>query len=102
MSEFALTDQLVAWGVAHGYHRSELELHADWFSDYLTNRTKKYKDVNAAFRNCVRSDWGSIRRQMKKPVNQLPDDAVVRMGESRGIYALPGESMPTYRRRVLG
>jgi len=72
MTDFTLSPQLIAWGQAHGYPQSELEAHAEWFADYLPNRTKKYKDLNAAFRNCVRSDWGKIRLQRK--FDQKRDD----------------------------
>ena len=73
--EFELTPQLIAWGKAHGYGERELQAHRDYFVDYLANKSgKPYKDLNAAFRNCVRSDWGNIRRQMVKapiaPVKQ--------------------------------
>ena len=96
--EFELTPQLIAWGQAHGHSRQALEAHADWFRDYLANKTgKPYKDLNAAFRNCVRSDWGNIRRQMqfaRKPVSRVPEGSI--------SDARPGESMEDYLRRVAG
>ena len=64
MSEYIVTEQMRAWGKVYGY--TELERYADWFQDYLANRSKKYKDEHAAFRNCVRSDWPGFRKG--KPV----------------------------------
>lgn len=71
-TEFTVTEQMRAWGKAHGFNVDE---YADWFCDYLANRTKKYKDNEAAFRNCVRSDWPGFRKM--KPLgnrNSLPTE----------------------------
>lgn len=84
MPEFNLTPQLRAWAEANGYG-ALIDLHAEWFADYLVNRPgKPYKDLNAAFRNCVRSDWGGIRR-MAKP-KTAPSFLDARPGESMEDY----------------
>ena len=94
MAEFILTDQLIAWGNANGHSENELERQAEWFSDYLSNRKKPYKDNAAAFRNCVRSDWGKIRLQMKynqkNGIKEVP----------RGLEAKPGESTEQWMARL--
>lgn len=65
--EYIVTDQMRAWATANGFNADE---HVDYFNDYLANKTgKPYKDLDAAFRQCVRSDWGRIRAQ--KRVNPL-------------------------------
>ena len=67
MADYIVTEQMRAWGKANGFNVDE---HVDWFNDYIANKTgKPYKDLDAAFRNCVRSDWGGIRRQRR--VNPL-------------------------------
>jgi len=89
MTDFTLTPQLIAWGQAHGYPQQELEAQAEWFADYLSNRIKKYKDLNAAFRNCVRSDWGKIRLQrkfdQKRDDWQANDQTICAKADSLGI-----------------
>ena len=38
------------------------EAHLDYFRNYLA-QGHKYKDRDAAFRNCLTSDWGGLRKQ---------------------------------------
>ena len=64
--EYAISEQMRAWGTAHGYNVDE---YVEAFNDYLSNRSRKpYKDNDAAFRNCVRSDWFNLRRNAR--INQ--------------------------------
>lgn len=61
--EYAISEQMRAWGKAHGFNVDE---YCDAFNDYLSNRSRKpYKDLDAAFRNCVRSDWFNLRRNAR-------------------------------------
>jgi hypothetical protein len=64
------SEQVIAWGKAHGFN---VHAHCEYFNDYLANRTRKpYKDLDAAFRQCVRSDWGRIRFLMTKSGTYWP------------------------------
>ena len=90
MSEYILTPKMKAWASANGY---DAELHVDFFNDYVANKGgKPYKDLDAAFRNCVRADWGNLRRsqQMTKrfapPVQAFKDTYVA--------PPITGEAMP--------
>ena len=95
MSEFILTDQLIAWGNAHNYSKPELEAHLEYFLDYLENKPgKPYKNLPAAFRNCVRGDWGNVRRQMQARKWLQPPQPAPNFGDAR-----PGESMEDYLNR---
>jgi hypothetical protein len=70
--EYTISDKVRAWGKAESL---DVEMHLDAFNDYLANRTKKpYKNLDAAFRNCVRSDWFGLRKQseIKKKYNPEP------------------------------
>ena len=70
--EYTISDKVRAWGKAESL---DVEMHLDAFNDYLANRTKKpYKNLDAAFRNCVRSDWFGLRKQaeIKKKYNPTP------------------------------
>ena len=65
--EFQISPQIRAWGKANDY---DVELHYELFLDYLANRRQKpYKDLDAAYRQCVRCDWGNLRRnkQLMQP-----------------------------------
>jgi hypothetical protein len=54
------------WAAKAGYGQY-LDAHLAYFRDYLTNRGgKPYKDLDAAFRNCIRGDWGKVRENMQK------------------------------------
>ena len=93
-----------AWCQAHGW---DADLHCEYFVDYLANKSgKPYRDIDAAFRNCVRSDWGRIRFQAemkaKKPAEQwwATEAGITRKGQSLGIHPRPGETMQTYKARI--
>jgi hypothetical protein len=63
MTEYVITDQMREWGKANGYN---VDLHYEYFLDYIANKSgKPYKDLDAAFRNCVRADWGDLRKAQR-------------------------------------
>jgi hypothetical protein len=59
---FAISDQVRQWAAKYGYGKY-LELHLAHFVDYAKANRKLYEDWDAAFRNCIRGDWGGIRKQ---------------------------------------
>lgn len=72
--EYIITEQMREWGKANGYN---VDLHHEFFMDYIANKTgKPYKDLDAAFRNCCRADWGGLRRAQRVPVHIQPDKVV--------------------------
>lgn len=77
MTEYAISEKVRAWATANGYNA---DLHLDHFNDYLANRTgKPYRDLDAAFRSCVRADWGGLRKAQRQFVNyNQPAATVVR------------------------
>ena len=95
--EYLLTDQMKEWARANGFNA---EIHLDFFNDYLANKSgKPYRDMNAAFRNCVRCDWGGIRKasQMEKrfaPMTYTPRDDYI-------APPITGEGMPDHVRAFL-
>lgn len=100
MTEYVITDKMREWGKANGYN---VDIHADFFNDYITNRNgKPYRDLDAAFRNCVRSDWGGLRRaydrlmQSQPKTGPLVRDTFVRMPDD-GI-AMPEKLRNRYVR----
>lgn len=66
----------VAAGISPGMrtwareHRLEpwLQLHWDHFVDYISQprQWKRYSDLDAAFRNAVRGDWGDVRMKAER------------------------------------
>ena len=74
MPEYILTDKMRSWAAANGY---DAEVHISFFNDYLANRAKGYKDLDAAFRNCVRCDWGRLRQQSKPKDWSLTDQGIL-------------------------
>lgn len=104
--EYVVTDKMRAWGSANGFN---VDLHIEFFNDYLANKTgKPYKDLDAAFRNCVRCDWGGIRKQQNVPWNLAKGKApwwtseagIVAKGRECGLEARPGESMNDFKGRI--
>jgi hypothetical protein len=78
MNEYTPSPQVRAWGTANGYN---VDAHVDTFNDYLQNRSKKpYKNLDAAFRSCVRADWENIRFQMTKAGTYWPKKQETRQG----------------------
>lgn len=60
-TEYIPSPQVREWAKAHGW---DADHYTEAFNDYLLNRTRKpYKSLDAAFRNCVRSDWFRVRVQ---------------------------------------
>jgi len=74
MPEYHLTDKMRSWAAASGY---DAEIYIEFFNDYLANRGKRYKDLDAAFRNCVRCDWGRLRQQAKPKDWSLTDQGIL-------------------------
>lgn len=60
---FELNSELIAWGKKEqqAWTESEMRLHYEYFSDYMKNNSKRYKDPMAGFRNCVRGNWAKLR-----------------------------------------
>jgi hypothetical protein len=64
-ADFSISDAIRAWATARGY-LPFLMLHFDYFVDYAKSNAAKYDDWDSAFRNCIRSDWGGVRRSALK------------------------------------
>jgi hypothetical protein len=58
--DFKISNELRQWASKNGYFN--LEEHLEWFKDYALANSKKYADWDAAFRNCIKGDWGKIRQ----------------------------------------
>lgn len=64
-SEYVPSKAVIEWAKAKGF-APYLDLHIEEFRDICrTQKRKPYADLDAAFRNCVRGDWGNVRRQAK-------------------------------------
>jgi hypothetical protein len=64
-----IPESLLAWAEKKGLAHPSLQAHWDYFVDYLAANPKvaaRYSDTHAAFRNCVRADWGGIRAQWQR------------------------------------
>ena len=70
--EFSI-QPLYDWGEKNGFSKSKIKFNYEYFIDYIKNRSKKpYKDLRAAFRNCVRSDWGGYDKPSSKRITRTP------------------------------
>jgi hypothetical protein len=81
--EFVIDEKMRAWGKANNYN---VEAQLDFYNYYISYRPKRpYKCLEAAFRNCVRSDWGNIRKQALKDGSYWPKQRQV---ESKPVNGL--------------
>lgn len=65
-ADYTPPEHVVKWAHENGYG-PYLHLHVEKFRDTCaTQKRKPYADLDAAFRNCVRDDWGHVRRQAKE------------------------------------
>jgi hypothetical protein len=65
-SQWAPDESLRAWAMAQpGMSAGLLDAYVSYFTDYAVSNNKTYADWDAAFRNCVRSDWGGVRKNFK-------------------------------------
>jgi len=56
-----------AWAEQKGYGPT-FDLHLEHFRDYIAQpkNRKRYVNLDAAFRSCLRADWGGIRAQLDR------------------------------------
>lgn len=67
---FGISDSTRTWARSLGYEPF-LEAHLDYFRDYAASSGKTYADWDAAFRNCVKGDWGGVRKNFKPSERRL-------------------------------
>lgn len=97
--EYTISEQVRAWADAHGF---DVELHLDHFQDYLANKPgKPYKDLDAAYRSCVRADWGGLRRNQKGKQNGFTNERdEARKRVARELCGYESESIDGFSSRV--
>ena len=72
--EYIISDKVRMWAKANNY---DPELHLDYWNDYLANRAgKPYRDPDAAYRNCIRSDYGGLRKAQRLPQHIAPSQVI--------------------------
>lgn len=110
-SPLLIPESVLAWAKSKGFEHPSLQAHWEYFRDYLKSnpvKAKQYRDLEAAFRNCVRSDWGNIRQNWRangavasKPWFLNGWSAIVSKGEQFGIKESAYDSPPEFRAAVL-
>lgn len=89
---FQISENVRAWAKKKGFEQY-LEAHFEWFVDYAKARpTKvKYSDWDAAFRTCVTSDWGEIRKNWKSRPRQQEQErtCTYRTDRTGGVCGMP-------------
>jgi uncharacterized protein YdaU (DUF1376 family) len=72
--DFEISPEVRAWAKGKGFE-SFLDLHLEHFRDYAKGGNGKGQpplalDWDAKFRNCIRSDWGDVRRNAQRAIAQ--------------------------------
>ena len=62
--DFAISAATREWAGGKGWE-PYLDAHLDYFRDYAASSGKTYADWEAAFRNCIKGDWGGVRKNFK-------------------------------------
>lgn len=81
--------EVVAWAKARGFELF-LPLHVEQFRDTCTTQQRKpytLSGLDAAFRKCVREDWGGVRRQAQM---------AARFGQPSGVVQSPVSKVCAY------
>jgi len=85
------SDSTKKWTVDAGVPEELLKRYVAYFRDYIAQpkNRRRYVDLDAAFRNCVRGDWGDTRKQWERergtrgPAPKPEDRSCVYCGEPR-------------------
>lgn len=85
---FSISPAVRTWAAEKGFAEF-LDLHLEHFRDYCAANQAKYEDWDAAFRNCIRADWGGIRRQVQMGVRrgEIPAGAMSASGAKPKVDA---------------
>lgn len=67
--DFQISDRVKAWAEEKGY-APFLKDHFDYFRSYCKSSGKRYLDFDEAFMNCIRANWGDVRKV--KPQESRP------------------------------
>ena len=85
---FKVSDGVREWAKREGYEK-HLEAHLAYFLDYATAGRKVYADWDAAFRNCIRGDWGGVRKAAgaggSQPLQFLSDAELLARAQKLGL-----------------
>lgn len=91
-ADFKITDDVRAWAKINGYEPF-LKAHFDFFVDWATASGTKKLDWDATFRNCIRSDWGRVRKAMVssgfRPAGVIDKSCVENIGQGQKC-GMPG------------
>lgn len=101
---FGISPQVREWATKEGV-AEHLEAHFAYFVDYAEANRKVYTDWDAALRNCIRADWGGVRKAKGSAGKAVEawwtsDKATLQKAAELGIRARGGESYPELRERI--
>lgn len=69
--DFKISEEVRAWALAGNY--DQLEASLAHFRDYCMANAKLYADWDAAFRNCIKGDWGDARKKARERILSNPN-----------------------------
>ena len=100
---FKISPEVKTWATANGFH-SHLEAHLAYFVDYCKANRKLYVDHEAAFKNCIRADWGGVRKNAKGNGGTArwweSEAGTIAEAKRIGMRAKPGETVNDFRGRI--
>lgn len=95
------------WAKEKGFD-GYLPAHLEKFLSSVKASGRRYVDWDEAFINCVRDDWGDVRRKALvatgKPGGGIPwwstDAGILAKGKELGMSTRAGESWPEFKGRI--
>lgn len=95
--DFSVSDSISAWAEKAGF-KPYVQAHFDYFVDWARGGGHMRSDWEATFRNCVRADWGDVRKTIIKGGGiKPPEDTSCRYLVAGAPCGLPGEPHQVYR-----
>lgn len=103
--DFLPSPETMAWAEKAGFG-PYVTLHLAYFLDYGRSNPARvrYTDWQAAFRNCIRSDWGKVRAQLKgaapkggQPDNRWWHNTALLEAKAKELHVLHMEGEPGFR-----
>jgi hypothetical protein len=99
---FAISDSMREWARENKFEPF-LEAHFAYFTDYARSNGKQYADWDGAFRNCVRADWGDVRKNLLRsgfrPAVQRVCQEIIAPGQICGLDVPVGAEVCEHHER---
>lgn len=102
---FSISDRVRQWAKKNG-SEPFLDLHFEHFVGHCRANRSIYLDWDEALMNCIRADWGGVRRNAQRGTGASgvswwsTEEGICAKGKELGMDARPGESWSSFKGRI--